>query len=110
MTPATTAAIAAATEPPPATTATTATTAAPEEPPEGPCWTEFGGDPQRTPRPARPALGKPRAKPVWARRMGSYMEYPPSFCDGTLYVNTFDGLTVALDAATGEEPGPGSAA
>ena len=29
------------------------------------------------------------------------MEYPPSFCDGTLYVNTFGGRTLALDAETG---------
>ena len=30
--------------------------------------------------------------------MGSYMEYPPTYCDGALYVNTFAGRTVALDA------------
>ena len=30
------------------------------------------------------------------------MEYPPSYCDGQLYVNTFKGRTAALDARTGK--------
>ena len=34
--------------------------------------------------------------------MGSYMEYPPSYCDGMLYVNTDSGKTVAIDAETGK--------
>ena len=29
------------------------------------------------------------------------MEYPPTFCDGILYVNTFGGRTAAIDADTG---------
>src|SRR3990170_3212150 len=72
----------------------TATTAV--EPAEGPCWLEFGGNPQRTLARTGVELGKPAKKPLWARGIGSYMEYPPSFCDGRLYVNTFDGLTLAL--------------
>src|SRR3954452_22874574 len=45
-------------------------------PDDVPCWPNFGGDPQRSlARPNIP-LGLP-TKPVWARRMGSYMEYPP---------------------------------
>ena len=55
-----------------------------------PCWLNFGGDPQRSL--ARPDihLGLP-TKSFWARGMGSYMEYPPSYCDGVLYVNTYAG-------------------
>ena len=34
--------------------------------------------------------------------MGSYMEYPPSYCDGHLYVNTYAGRTAALDASNGK--------
>ena len=80
------------TETEPATTST---------PSEGPCWLEFGGDPQRSLSRPDLDLGIPAKKPVWVRGMGSYMEYPPSFCDGTLYVNTFGGRTAALDAETG---------
>jgi outer membrane protein assembly factor BamB len=74
----------------------------PAPPDEKPCWTEFGGNPQRTLSRPEIRLGVPRERPVWVRAMGSYMEYPPSFCDGTLYANTFEGLTVALDADTGK--------
>ena len=31
----------------------------------------------------------------------SYIEYPPSYCSGILYVNTFAGRTVALDSHNG---------
>lgn len=88
----------------PGTPATTATEIAPEpEPrpePETPCWRQFGGNPQRTL--ARPALklGTP-AKPVWARGLGGYIEYPATYCDGHLYVNTFKGTTFAIEAETG---------
>jgi outer membrane protein assembly factor BamB len=91
-------------EPPPPTITETgppAVVTEPPEPVEGPCWTEFGGNPQRTQARTLLSLGKP-TKPAWARAVGSYMEYPPSFCDGTLYVNTFEGLTIAVDAATGK--------
>ena len=73
----------------------------PQEVVERPCWNEFGGDPQRSLSRVRIQLGPP-TKPLWARAMGSYMEYPPTFCDGELYVNTFAGRTVALDAETGK--------
>jgi outer membrane protein assembly factor BamB len=72
----------------------------PPEPEEGPCWNEFGGNPQRTLAREDIDLGRP-GKALWARGMGSYLEYPPSFCDGTLYINTNEGLTMALDADTG---------
>ena len=81
---------------------------APREPPpplevkhEGPCWEEFGGDPQRSLARVRIQLGKP-TKPLWARALGGYIEYPPSYCDGRLYVNTFRGRTAAFDARTGK--------
>jgi eukaryotic-like serine/threonine-protein kinase len=66
-----------------------------------PCWLNFGGDPQRTLARLDIHIGVP-TKPLWARGMGGYMEYPPSYCDGTLYVNTFKGGTFALDALTGK--------
>ena len=66
------------------------------------CWTMFGGGPRRDL--ARPAidLGVPRNKPLWARGLGEYIEYPPSYCDGVLYVNTFKGDTWAIDAESGK--------
>ena len=62
----------------------------------------FGGGPRRTL--ARPAidLGIPAAKPLWARGLKGYIEYPASYCDGVLYVNTFKGDTWAIEAATGD--------
>jgi outer membrane protein assembly factor BamB len=65
------------------------------------CWLNFGGDPHRSLSRPNIHLGRP-GKPIWARAMGSYMEYPPSFCDGVLYVNTDSGKTVALNAETGK--------
>ncbi|MGZ8695540.1 MAG: outer membrane protein assembly factor BamB family protein, partial [Gaiellaceae bacterium] len=65
------------------------------------CWLNFGGDPQRSLSRPDIHLGRP-GKPLWARAMGSYMEYPPAYCDGVLYVNTDSGKTVALDAETGK--------
>jgi outer membrane protein assembly factor BamB len=69
---------------------------------EGPCWLQFGGDAQRSL--ARPAirLGRP-TKPAWARGLGSYVEYPPVYCDGLLYLNTFEGATLAFEAETGKQ-------
>ena len=65
------------------------------------CWLNFGGDRRRSL--ARPELnlGVP-GRHLWARAMGSYMEYPPSYCEGVLYVNTDSGKTVAVDAETGK--------
>jgi outer membrane protein assembly factor BamB len=72
----------------------------PEPRPER-CWTEFGGNPQRTLY--QPVdLGRPLRKPRWSRGVGGLMEYGPSFCDGKIYVNTqTTGLTIAFDAKTG---------
>ncbi len=66
------------------------------------CWTMFGGDARRSL--SRPGLdlGLPARKPLWARGLKGYVEYPPSYCDGVLYVNTFKGDTWAIDAATGK--------
>ena len=53
---------------------------------------------------ARPLihLGIPVKPPLWARGLKSYVEYPPSYCDGVLYVNTFEGDTWAIKAKTGK--------
>ena len=66
------------------------------------CWLSFGGDPQRSL--SRPTfdLGIPVRKILWTRGLGGYIEYPPSYCEGTLYVNTFEGETFAIEAATGK--------
>jgi outer membrane protein assembly factor BamB len=76
-----------------------------------PCWLNFGGDPQRTLARVNIHLGRPVHPPLWARAMHGYMEYPPSYCNGRLYVNTFRGRTYALDARTGRilwsRPGDG---
>src|SRR6266498_3137657 len=65
-----------------------------------PCWLNFGGNPGRSLSRIHIHLGKP-TKPVWARGLGGYIEYPPSYCQGRLYVNTFRGATYAIDALTG---------
>jgi outer membrane protein assembly factor BamB len=66
------------------------------------CWLEFGGNPQRTL--ARPGtqLGAPVKKPLWSRILGGYIEFPPVYCDGFLYVNTFEGDTYAIAAGSGK--------
>ena len=66
------------------------------------CWLNFGGDSQRTL--SRPGLdiGKP-LRHFWTTGLGSYIEYPPSYCDGILYINTFAGKTVALDSHNGHK-------
>jgi outer membrane protein assembly factor BamB len=66
------------------------------------CWLNFGGDSQRTL--SRPGLdiGKP-LRHFWVTGLGSYIEYPPSYCDGILYINTFAGKTVALDSHNGRK-------
>ena len=66
------------------------------------CWSEFGGDPLRSLSRPDVQLGTPRSRPVWTRSMGDLMEYPPTYCNGQLYVNLEHGTTVALDAETGK--------
>src|SRR5205823_9524990 len=70
----------------------------PAVPVDKPCWLNFGGNPQRTLARVDINLGIP-TKALWGRGMGGYMEYPPSYCDGTLYVNTFKGTTFEIGRA-----------
>ncbi len=66
------------------------------------CWRTFGADPQRSlARPDAP-LGLPARKPLWSRGLRSYIEFPPTYCEGDLYVNTFEGATYAIDAESGK--------
>ena len=66
------------------------------------CWKMFGGAPTRSL--ARPLihLGIPVKPPLWARGLASYVEFPPVYCDGVLYVNTYRGETWAITAKTGK--------
>lgn len=64
------------------------------------CWPNFGRDPRRSLALPDVPLGKP-TKHFWVRALGSYIEYPPSYCDGVLYVNTFKGMTFAINAHNG---------
>jgi outer membrane protein assembly factor BamB len=92
-------------EPDTTTDETTTTEPAPPPPAEKPelCWKEFGGNPQRTLALPDVELGRPRQRSIWAKGVGGLMEYPPSFCDGVLYVNTqTTGKTIAIDAETGK--------
>jgi outer membrane protein assembly factor BamB len=79
----------------------------PVAPPPGPdvdvrCWRMFGGGPSRSLARRAIRLGIPARKPLWARGLRSYVEYPPSYCDGVLYINTFKGDTWAIEARTGK--------
>ena len=88
------------------TVSTETTTPKPEPPPKPAgdrrCWRTFGADPRRSLARSDPALGLPRQKYVWTRGLESYIEFPPVYCDGDLYVNSFRGTTYALDAQTGK--------
>jgi outer membrane protein assembly factor BamB len=66
------------------------------------CWPNFGGDPQRSLARPDEKLGLPARKHLWTRVLSSYVEYPPSYCDGMLYVNSFRGTTYAIKAETGK--------
>ncbi|MBD0329312.1 MAG: PQQ-binding-like beta-propeller repeat protein [Thermoleophilia bacterium] len=65
------------------------------------CWKNFGRDPQRSLALPNVHLGRP-TKHFWVRGLKSYIEYPPSYCDGRLYVNTYRGDTFALNAFNGK--------
>lgn len=66
---------------------------------EGPCWPVYGRTAARTSDAADLDHGIPKSR-RWAIRIG-IMEFPPSFCDGFLYVNNQKGYTYALNARTG---------
>ena len=86
-------------EPPVRPTPTPAPGPAPEV--DKRCWPMFGGGPTRDLARLDIDLGVP-GKKLWARGLKSYVEYPPSYCDGMLYVNTYKGDTWAIEAATGK--------
>ena len=64
------------------------------------CWNNFGGDAMRTLARPEARLGRP-SKVLWSRRLHDLIEYPPSYCDGSLYVNLEHGGTLAIDALSG---------
>ena len=66
------------------------------------CWRTFGADPQRSLARPSATLGLPARKFMWTRGLESYIEFPPVYCEGDLYVNSFEGTTYALDAETGK--------
>ena len=70
-------------------------------PAEGPCWLTFGGDPARSLARTQLVLGRP-TKALWVHALDGYIEFPPSYCDGRLYVNTYRGTTYAVDSETGD--------
>lgn len=71
------------------------------KPPEESCWPQFGRTPAHD-LSSPVHLGVP-TKHDWVKRMGDYMEYPPVYCDGVLYVNVVkDSRTFAVEAKTGK--------
>jgi len=66
------------------------------------CWNVFGANPARSLSRPFTNLGPPVKKPLWTRVLSGYVEFPPAYCDGTLYVNTFKGDTYAIDAGSGK--------
>ena len=77
-------------------TATTPPPTPPKEEGDRRCWTVFGGGPRRAL--ARPAatLGLPARKSLWTTVLDSYIEFPPVYCDGELFVNSEGGTTYAF--------------
>ncbi len=63
---------------------------------ERPCWPFYGRTAARTSDASDIRLGVPRRK-KWDMRIG-IMEFPPSYCDGVLYVNNQHGDTFAIRA------------
>ena len=66
------------------------------------CWRTFGGDPRRSLARPSATLGLPARPFLWTRGLESYIEFPPVYCEGELYVNSFAGTTYALEAETGK--------
>ncbi|MCB0878164.1 MAG: PQQ-like beta-propeller repeat protein [Thermoleophilia bacterium] len=61
---------------------------------EQPCWPTYGRTPARTSDAADLDIGIPKRR-TWRMRVGM-MEFPPSYCDGVLYVNNQHGETFAI--------------
>lgn len=70
--------------------------AARQVPTEGPCWPIYGRTPARASDASDLQHGIPRLR-TWSLRVG-IMEFPPSYCDGMLYVNNQRGETIAVHA------------
>ena len=66
------------------------------------CWRTFGGDPRRSLARPDADLGLPARNFTWTRGLNTYIEFPPVYCEGELYVNGFSGTTFALEAASGK--------
>jgi outer membrane protein assembly factor BamB/O-antigen ligase len=66
------------------------------------CWNVFGANPARSLARPLTKLGPPVKKPLWSRVLTGYIEFPPAYCDGMLYVNTFEGDTYAIRADSGK--------
>ncbi|MCW2974015.1 MAG: repeat protein [Thermoleophilia bacterium] len=64
---------------------------------ETPCWNTYGRTSGRTSDGGNLDHGVPKML-TWQMRVG-LMEFPPSYCDGVLYVNSQGGHTTAIDAA-----------
>jgi len=64
---------------------------------EGPCWPFYGRSPARNSNASELDHGIPTRR-TWNLRVG-IMEFPPSFCDGVLYVNNQHGDTWAIRAS-----------
>ena len=88
--------------------AETTTEPEPEPPPEPvgdrECWRTFGADPRRSLARPDATLGLPARKFTWARGLGSYIEFPPVYCEGELYVNGFSGHDVRDRRRHREDP------
>jgi outer membrane protein assembly factor BamB len=63
---------------------------------EEPCWPIYGRGPGRNSNASDLRHGTPDRR-TWSLRIG-IMEFPPSFCDGVLYVNNQHGETFAIQA------------
>jgi len=64
------------------------------------CWGAFGADPRRSLGRPDATLGLPERRFTWTRGLGTYIEFPPVYCEGELYVNGFSGTTFALAQQT----------
>jgi outer membrane protein assembly factor BamB len=64
---------------------------------EAPCWNAYGRTSARSSDGGDINHGVPKTL-TWQIRIG-LMEFPPSYCDGVLYVNTQGGRTSAIDSA-----------